>query len=423
MNLKSLALIGIVSCITVLGIEQARAATWTVDVTGLDTNAGSAAAPFRSWQRAADVVNPGDVIEVRSGRYDIVASRREGVFITRSGTPSAPIVLRGVGATPPVLNCEQLTYTGSLYCINISANDWVLERVQVRGAKQPSPQAFATGIQLTSTQRVRLVQVQAFENEGTGIRIVGDARDNLVDRCDSYRNYDPLNNGGNADGIAIAFTETTATGNVVVASRAFENSDDGFDLFQAEAAVRLQDNYAFRNGYVPLTTTTAGNGDGYKLGSNANGPMHQIVRNLAFANRLRGFDANGATGPLMLLHNTAWQISGPPFSLQQTVAHVLRNNLAFGGANQLAATVDVLSNSWTLPVTVDTSDFESIDTALAAVDRDSAGNLPAVNLLALRADSDLLDRGLVIAGISYSGVAPDLGARERIELVFASGFE
>jgi hypothetical protein len=400
-----------------------QAETWTVDPAGNDGAAGTPAAPFQSWQRAADVANPGDVIEVRSGRYDINAFRREGVFITRSGTQAAPITLRGVGATPPVLNCEQLRYSGSLYCINISANDWILERVSVRGAKQPSAQAFATGIQLTNSRRVRLTRLQTYENEGTGIRIVGDARDNVVDRCDSYRNYDPLNSGGNADGIAIAFTDVTATGNIVLASRAFENSDDGFDLFEAQAAVRLQENYAFRNGYIPQTTTTAGNGDGYKLGSNSAAPMHQIIRNLAFANRLRGFDANGASGPLLLWHNSAWQTAGPPFSLQQPVAHQLRNNLAFGGVNQLSSTVDVLSNSWTLPVFVDANDFESLDIAAAAAPRDSSGALPAATLLALRADSDLIDQGQVLAGSMFSGAAPDLGARERADVGFADGFE
>jgi hypothetical protein len=422
-SIKQIAQVKAALLLWVMSSSYVAAAIWTVDVQGSDSNAGTAAAPFQTWQRAVDVANPGDVIEIRSGRYDVVANRREGVYVTRSGTPARPIFLRGVGATPPLLNCEKLTYSGSLYCINMSANDWVLERVQVRGAKQPSAQAFATGVQLTSTQRVRLVQVQSFEHEGTGIRIVGDARENTVDRCDSFRNYDPLNGGGNADGIAVAFTEVSATGNRVIASRAFENSDDGFDLFQAEAAVRLQENYSFRNGYVPQTMLVAGNGDGYKLGSNTAAPAHEIVRNLAFANRSRGFDANGASGAMRVLHNTAWQLAGPPFSFQQSVSHMLRNNLAFGGSNQLAATVDSVTNSWNLQVSVDANDFESLNISLASAERDSAGGLPAPQLLALSADSDLVDRGSLLAGFSFSGLAPDLGARERSEPIFASGFE
>ncbi len=392
-NIQILVVMAAGAWCSVYGVSVS-AATWTVDPNGDDAAAGSALAPFKSWQRAANVANPGDVIEVRSGRYPINAFRREGVFITRSGAPGAPVTLRGIGAAPPVLDCAQLSYSGSLYCINNEASDWVLERIDVRGARQPSAGAFATGIQLSGTQRVRLSLVNSFEHEGTGIRIVGDSRDNVVDRCDAYRNYDPLNAGGNADGIAVAFTDSTATGNQILASRAFENSDDGFDLFLAEGAVRLEGNTSFRNGYQPGTPIAAGNGDGFKLGSNVSGPAHLILRNLAFANRTRGFDANGASGALVLNHNSAWQLNGPPFSLIQPVAHRLRNNLSFGSANAFDTAVDAQSNSWSLPVVVDADDFESLDVQTAAAP-----------LLALRTGSDLVDRGVILPGYSYSGAA------------------
>jgi Protein of unknown function (DUF1565) len=394
-----------------------------VDTAGDDAAAGTIAAPFRTWQRAADVANPGDLIEINSGTYAISGNRRDGVKIVRSGTLLAPIILRGVGTTPPVLDCAGLTYSGSIYCLQIEANDWQIERVAVRCAKQPAQLAYATGIQLSSTQRVVLRRVEAFEHEGTGIRIVGDARGNRLERCDSYRNFDPLNSGGNADGVDISFLDSTAVGNVVVESRAFQNSDDGFDLWMAEAAVRLEANYAFGNGYIPGTNSVAGNGDGFKLGMNTTGPRHQVIRNLAFANRSRGFDANGASGSVDVINNTAWQIGGPPFSFVQAVGHRLRNNVSFGASNSLDAAVDVLSNSWTLPVVVNSLDFQNLDIAAAASNRGPFGDLPAVSLLALTSTSDLIDQGVVIAGISYNGVAPDLGAREFAAVEFANGFE
>jgi Right handed beta helix region len=414
---------GYVAGFVLLGMSCANAATWRVDPSGDDAAAGTPAAPFRTWQRAADLANPGDLIELNSGNYLVSGNRRDGVKIVRSGTPAAPIILRGIGDSRPVLDCAGLTYSGSIYCLQIEANDWHIERVAVRGAKQPAPTAYATGIQLSSSQRVVLREVAAFENEGTGIRVVGDARDNRLERCDSYRNYDPLNDGGNADGFDISFLDATALGNVVVESRAFENSDDGFDLWMAEAAVQLEANYAFRNGYIPGTNTVAGNGDGFKLGMNTTGPRHRIMRNLAFTNRSRGFDANGAGGSIDVLNNTAWQIGGPPFSFVQVVGHRLRNNVAFGASNSFAAAVDVANNSWTLPVVVNILDFQNLDISAAAAERGQLGELPASTLLALNSSSDLIDQGVVFAGITYNGIAPDLGAREFAAAEFANGFE
>jgi hypothetical protein len=107
----------------------------------------------------------------------------------------------------------------------------------------------------------------------------------------------------------------------------------------------------------------------------------------------------------------------------QAVPHVLRNNVAFDASNNLNASVNVQSNSWTLPVVVDASDFESLDVSSAASARGNDGSLPALTLLALRANSDLIDRGTVLLGSAFNGAAPDLGAREFGDFQFLDGFE
>lgn len=55
-----------------------------VSPSGNDANAGTDAAPWRTLQRAADVVNPGDQVVVRAGTY-------AGFNLTRDGTAAAPI--------------------------------------------------------------------------------------------------------------------------------------------------------------------------------------------------------------------------------------------------------------------------------------------------------------------------------------------
>lgn len=54
---------------------------------GDDTNDGTESAPYRTIQRAADVIEPGQSCVIRGGRY------RESVTLTRSGAPGQPITL------------------------------------------------------------------------------------------------------------------------------------------------------------------------------------------------------------------------------------------------------------------------------------------------------------------------------------------
>jgi hypothetical protein len=65
--------------------SSAVAAAYYVDPAGSDANDGSAARPWRTIQRAANGVNPGDTVNVRPGDYP------EYVITTRSGTASARI--------------------------------------------------------------------------------------------------------------------------------------------------------------------------------------------------------------------------------------------------------------------------------------------------------------------------------------------
>jgi hypothetical protein len=62
-----------------------QSAVYYVSPTGTDSNAGSASSPWRTVQRAADVLGPGDTAIVSAGSYP------EWVRTTTDGTPSAPI--------------------------------------------------------------------------------------------------------------------------------------------------------------------------------------------------------------------------------------------------------------------------------------------------------------------------------------------
>jgi hypothetical protein len=148
-------------------------------------------------------------------------------------------------------------------------------------------------------------RVSSFENQGPGIVITGDSRRNTIIDCELYSNYDPLADtpGGNADGIQFTQLPSAAVGNSVDGCRAAWNSDDGFDLWESEAAVVIRNSYAIQNGFVPGTAVPAGDGVGFKLGRNQTGPNHQILDNTAVENRGAGFDNNDASAPATLIGN------------------------------------------------------------------------------------------------------------------------
>ncbi len=68
----------------------ADATTWHVATTGNDANPGTSAAPFRTIQRAADAVVPGDTVTIHAGTYT-------GFLVTAKGTEAAPIAFVGDG--------------------------------------------------------------------------------------------------------------------------------------------------------------------------------------------------------------------------------------------------------------------------------------------------------------------------------------
>lgn len=77
--------------ITLLGAHSvAQASTWHVATTGNDSNPGTLAAPFRTIQRAAGAVAPGDTVTIHAGTYT-------GFVVNARGTAGAPIAFVGDG--------------------------------------------------------------------------------------------------------------------------------------------------------------------------------------------------------------------------------------------------------------------------------------------------------------------------------------
>jgi hypothetical protein len=249
---------------------------------------------------------------------------------------------------------------------------------------------------------------------------------NLVLNSDSHDNYDPLTSNGageSADGFG-AHISAGHPGNVFRGDRAWWNSDDGFDLINAYSSVVIEDSWAWRNGYLPETTTSSGNGNGFKGGGYGGdydaGGVKQTIRNcVAFNNKAAGFYANPQVVADDIFNNTGYN-NHPDFNMlgiSRTGAAIglgnLRNNIAYTGTLLSNMTGTSASyNSWNLNVNLSNSQFQSVSTSGWDASRQADGSLPVLPYLRLASNSTLIDKGVNV-GLPYNGSAPDLGAFER----------
>lgn len=299
-------LTAIVAALALFGpVLPAKAADLHVAAQGNDRNPGSSDRPLRTWQAAIDRARPGDTIHVAPGLYRPAASDAAiGVTIAKSGTPREQIRLLGAGAT---LDCGTLRNPRGVVCLRLSANWWIIRGIAVTGARQGQKGGWAVGFEIVDGSHNLILGAEAYDNHGPGFVLTGRSRGNHLVSCAAYRNYDPLGTpaGGNADGFQITRIPPEATGNRIVAGRSFENSDDGYDLWHAEAPVTIERSVAIGNGFVPTSRIRAGDGVGFKLGENRLGPQHFIRHNLARDNRCAGFARNNASAPAHMRANRA----------------------------------------------------------------------------------------------------------------------
>src|ERR1700733_2770759 len=95
---------------------------------GSNNNAGtSATAPLASLQAAANLVQPGDTVEVMNGTYT-KGGNGDVLDITTSGTASVPITFEAAPGQTPVINSS-----GSWNAINIEASNIVVSGFTVVG--------------------------------------------------------------------------------------------------------------------------------------------------------------------------------------------------------------------------------------------------------------------------------------------------
>jgi pectate lyase len=421
-----------------LRASSGLAATWFVATNGVDTNTGTSTSPFATLMRAQSAAASGDIVYLRGGTYRLANSN-----FTATNSPWAIVnnlTKDGISYVAytgerPVFDFSNARPDGwRVTAFLVVANNCIFQGFDVVGVQ--------ITIQTNHTQsecfRVtgsnnRFEQLAMHDGMGIGWYLTSGAS-NLVLNCDAYNNRG-LDSGslGNIDGFGCHPNKTTGTGNILRGCRAWFNSDDGYDCINAFAPVTFDHCWSFYNGYFTNFVSSSGDGNGIKAGGyGVSGtayptpvPRHVTEFCLTVRNRANGFYANHHLGGLDWFNNTAYR-NGINYNLLCNTnntsstndvpgfGQLMKNNLGYAGSTEVAdlgTSNDVTFNYFTLPVTVASNDFMTLDESLLMLPRQTNGTLPYIAFAQLVSTSDLVDAGTNCA-FAFVGAAPDLGAFE-----------
>ncbi len=256
---------------------------------GLDTNAGTEAAPLKTIAYAAVKLTAGSTIWIKAGTYKFTNM----ISLGKIGTQAKPFTVAAVAGARPVLD---FATPAGVRGFDIAGDYWHLKGFEVENASDNC-------IAISGSHNT--IEDLTIHNCGdTGLQItVGSAQvadatrgaNNLILNCDSYENFDAATGGENADGFAAKLR--IGAGNVFRGCRAFNNADDGWDFFAADDVVLIDGCWAFSNGKGINGNNPAGDGNGFKLGgkptsAGEGGAVHLVTNSFAFENLTCGYTQN-----------------------------------------------------------------------------------------------------------------------------------
>ena len=204
-------------------------------------------------------------------------------------------------------------------CIKVQGSEGIVEHVAVHHCAD-------AGLQIS---------------DGSGYDNSGD--NNLILNCDSYQNNDTQCDGENADGFAVKEGEGQGTGNVFRGCRAWDNADDGWDLYAWPNPVTIEDSWAVNQ--AATTEGSESDGNGFKLGGDDVSAQHVLIDLVAVSNRggssSDGFTNNSNPADLSCSGTCAsWDNGG-----QDVVGVRGVSTSAIGGANVTNMTADTARNA------------------------------------------------------------------------------
>ena len=208
-----------------------------------------------------------------------------------------------------------LDFTGMIFAstnrgLEIKADYWHVKDLEVKGAGD-------NGIYIGGNNNI-IENCVTHDNMDTGIQLGRKSSscndistwpaNNLIKNCTSFDNHDP--SGEDSDGFACKLT--TGYGNVFDGCIAYNNVDDGWDLYaKGETGpigpVTLKNCVAFNNGITSKGVGTSNSdGNGFKLGGETIAVQHVVENCIAFNNLACGFTDNSNPGTIRMTKCTSY---------------------------------------------------------------------------------------------------------------------
>ncbi len=455
-----------------------------VAVSGSDNASGSPEAPLASIEKAIELIQPGGTIYIHAGTYypsshitipekDTSADARIGLMAYGSDE----VIIDGSRSNPA--SVLEFKMSRCMY-FPYWANYWYVKGIIFQNAKdngvkvEGSYNIFEncvfrnnndTGLQIGMFKDWSIEETKSFPIKGTPEFNPGYTycRGNKVINCDSYNNYDAVSfngkdDGGDADGFACKLFP--GPGTEFFGCRAWNNSDDNWDLYMVYHPVVIDNCIAWNAAIDANGSPTPGNGNGFKLGGggSAGGAAFDqstgahVVRNcIAFSNTKKGFDQNNAIEGMYLFNCVAWdndynyrfptRFEFGDMRIRNCVGFSPRSlNHEFLSANKEGAVVpDTEYNSWIIIDGTDpykdgnkvngkkiyvadhSAEFLSLSVADAMAPRNPDGSLPDNDFCRLRPGSIFIDKGEITENfVPARFMTEEEAARYGLELITAS---
>lgn len=239
---------------------------------------------------AIKYVQPGQQIILKAGTYNLSST----VKVDRGNNGTAENMITMM-ADPSASSRPVLDFGGNCAGMILGGDYWYFKGFDVTHSANAQK-----GIQVSGSHNV-LDQINTYHNGNTGLQISRllstDVKSewpayNTILNCTSYGNADK----GYEDADGFAAKLTVGDGNVFDGCIAYNNADDGWDLFaKVETGpigmVTIQNCVAYGNGYLE-DGTNAGNGNGFKMGGSSITGHHKLINSVSFNNKSKGIDSN-----------------------------------------------------------------------------------------------------------------------------------
>ena len=449
-------------CMMLLGNMAVQAQAIHVATDGNDDNAGTAEAPLKTIHKAVELVQPGDTVWVHGGTY-VISERIK--IPQKPTTADRRCYLWAVPGEQVIIDGSAMHHTtegdfkmGRCIYVNHLANYWHFKGLTLCNAED-------NGMKVEGSYNI-IEQCVFHDNNDTGLQIgmykdfdieetkelpkgtpqynpgYQFCRGNIVINCDAYNNNDSRDfdggsdDGGDADGFACKLFP--GPGTEFHGCRAWNNSDDNWDLYMVYHPVVIDSCWAYHAGYFP-DGRVGKNGNGFKLGGggSAGGAAfdqslgaHVLTNCVSFGNLHKGYDQNNAYEGMYIINCTAW---GNEFNYRFPTIFkyggmMIRNCIGWGatvenheflsGDKEGVQVPNTDYNSWTTldqcspykestkvgkapNLTKDYSgEFVSLSVADFMAPRQADGSLPDNGFARLKAGSVMKDKGTPIVGFT-----------------------